>query len=343
MTERLYLFDTTLRDGQQTPGIDFSLEDKILVAEMLDGLGVDYVEGGYPGANPDRHGVLRDEAHEAGRLHRLRHGEAGRALGRERSGVPRSSRGEGRCDLLRRQDLGLSRPPRARLHRTRRISSRSRSRSALRVPPDARRCSIASTSSTATRRTATMRSPASGRRWKPARAGSCSATPMAARCRRRSSAIVADVTAQFPGERIGIHAHNDTGQAVANSLAAVRAGARQIQGTLNGIGERCGNADLVSLIPTLLLKPDLCGPLRDGRVGGRAEEPDACVARLRRDPQPRPEPAGALCRLLGLRDEGRHPRLGDRQGAGDLRACRAGGGRQSCGACWSPTRPDDRT
>ena len=50
--ERLYLFDTTLRDGQQTPGIDFSLEDKILVARMLDGLGIDYVEGGYPGANP---------------------------------------------------------------------------------------------------------------------------------------------------------------------------------------------------------------------------------------------------------------------------------------------------
>ena len=66
--------------------------------------------------------------------------------------------------------------------------------------------------------------------------------------------IVGWVVTRFPKERIGIHAHNDTGQAVANSLAAVRAGARHIQGTLNGIGERCGNADLVSLIPTLLLK-----------------------------------------------------------------------------------------
>jgi 2-isopropylmalate synthase len=60
---------------------------------------------------------------------------------------------------------------------------------------------------------------------------------------------------QFGGERIGIHTHNDTEQAVANSLAAVRAGARQVQGTLNGLGERCGNANLVSLIPTLMLKP----------------------------------------------------------------------------------------
>ena len=50
--ERIYLFDTTLRDGQQTPGIDFSVQDKIVIAEMLDDLGIDYVEGGYPGANP---------------------------------------------------------------------------------------------------------------------------------------------------------------------------------------------------------------------------------------------------------------------------------------------------
>ncbi|MBV8839878.1 MAG: citramalate synthase, partial [Alphaproteobacteria bacterium] len=67
-------------------------------------------------------------------------------------------------------------------------------------------------------------------------------------------AIVREVTRHVPGDHVGIHAHNDTEQAVANSLAAVRAGARQIQGTLNGVGERCGNANLVSLIPTLKLK-----------------------------------------------------------------------------------------
>ena len=69
-------------------------------------------------------------------------------------------------------------------------------------------------------------------------------------------AIVADVCRTIPGTHVGIHAHNDTEQAVANSFAAVRAGARQIQGTLNGLGERCGNANLVSIIPTLKLKPD---------------------------------------------------------------------------------------
>src|SRR5262249_41697404 len=65
-------------------------------------------------------------------------------------------------------------------------------------------------------------------------------------------AIVTAATAHIPGEKLGIHAHNDTENAVANSLAAVRAGVRQVQGTLNGLGERCGNANLVSLIPSLM-------------------------------------------------------------------------------------------
>src|SRR5262249_21151420 len=68
--------------------------------------------------------------------------------------------------------------------------------------------------------------------------------------------IVGELCKAIPGDHVGIHAHNDTEQAVANSFAAIRAGARQIQGTLNGLGERCGNANLVSIIPTLKLKPE---------------------------------------------------------------------------------------
>ncbi|OYX83679.1 MAG: citramalate synthase, partial [Azorhizobium sp. 35-67-5] len=77
-------------------------------------------------------------------------------------------------------------------------------------------------------------------------------------------AIVRQVITRVPGDHVGIHAHNDTEQAVANSLAAVRAGARQIQGTLNGLGERCGNANLCSLIPTLLLKGDFAERFETG-------------------------------------------------------------------------------
>ena len=68
------------------------------------------------------------------------------------------------------------------------------------------------------------------------------------------SEIVTDISKIIPNDHLGIHAHNDTGNAVANSLAAVLAGVRQVQGTLNGLGERCGNANLVSIIPTLILK-----------------------------------------------------------------------------------------
>jgi 2-isopropylmalate synthase len=67
--------------------------------------------------------------------------------------------------------------------------------------------------------------------------------------------IVSEVIKVIPGSKLGIHAHNDTGNAVANSLTAIHAGVRQVQGTINGLGERCGNANLVSIIPTLLLKP----------------------------------------------------------------------------------------
>ena len=78
--EHISLFDTTLRDGQQTPGVDFSLDDKLVVIDLLDKLGVDYIEGGYPGANPTDTALFSEDAQNQGHLHRLRHGEAGRAL-----------------------------------------------------------------------------------------------------------------------------------------------------------------------------------------------------------------------------------------------------------------------
>jgi len=76
--------------------------------------------------------------------------------------------------------------------------------------------------------------------------------------------IVSDVAKHIPGARLGIHTHNDTENAVANSLAAINAGVRQVQGTINGLGERCGNANLVSLIPTLLLKPSYAARFETG-------------------------------------------------------------------------------
>jgi 2-isopropylmalate synthase len=76
--------------------------------------------------------------------------------------------------------------------------------------------------------------------------------------------IVGTVCQCIPGTHVGIHTHNDTEQAVANTFAGIEAGARQVQGTLNGLGERCGNANLVSIIPTLVLKPFYAGRFETG-------------------------------------------------------------------------------
>src|SRR5438045_9080426 len=78
--------------------------------------------------------------------------------------------------------------------------------------------------------------------------------------------IVAEVAKKIPGDRLGIHTHNDTENAVANTLAAVRAGVRQVQGTINGLGERCGNANMISLIPNLVLKMGFETGLKEGAL-----------------------------------------------------------------------------
>ena len=109
MKERLYLFDTTLRDGAQTPGVDFSLDDKLLVARTLDELGVDYVEGGYPGANPtdtaffaEKRQLTRATFTAFGMTKR-----AGRSVSND-PGFADAAQGRGGRGLPRRQELGLS-------------------------------------------------------------------------------------------------------------------------------------------------------------------------------------------------------------------------------------------
>ena len=88
--------------------------------------------------------------------------------------------------------------------------------------------------------------------------------------------IVSDVTKHIGGEKLGIHTHNDTENAVANSLAAINAGVRQVQGTINGLGERCGNANLVSLIPTLLLKPGYAERFETGIASTSCRKSKTC-------------------------------------------------------------------
>ena len=112
--ERLYLFDTTLRDGAQMNGVDFTLHDKLTIARLLDDLGIDYIEGGYPGANPTDTELFAQGPQARRDVHGVRHDAAAGPLGLERSGACDAARRQGRRDLLRGEVLGLSRARRAR-------------------------------------------------------------------------------------------------------------------------------------------------------------------------------------------------------------------------------------
>src|SRR4051812_14107148 len=253
--ERLYLFDTTLRDGAQTNGVDFTLTDKFAIIRMLDELGIDYIEGGYPGANPTDTKLFAET-----RMLNATFTAFGmvRRPGRSTSNDPGlaallEAKAEAICFVAKSWDYHV--------------------RVALETTNEENLASIRDSVQAARQK---GREPLvdcehffDGYKANREYALACAKTAYDAGARwvvlcdtnggtlpHEVEAIVRDVTQHVPGDHIGIHAHNDTEQAVANSLAAVRAGARQIQGTLNGVGERCGNANLVSIIPTLKLKSE---------------------------------------------------------------------------------------
>ena len=251
--ERLYLFDTTLRDGAQTNGVDFTLEDKMLVAGMLDDLGIDYVEGGYPGANPTDTAFF-----EAKRTNRAAFTAFGMT---KRAGVSLSN------DPGLRALIDASADAICFVAKTWDYQVRVALGSTEEENLDGIRQSVTAAKEAGREVLLDCEHFFDGYKANPEYALACAKAAYDNGARwvvlcdtnggtlpEEVEAIVAEVAKVVPGDHLGIHAHNDTEQAVANSLAAVRAGARQIQGTLNGIGERCGNASLMSLIPTLMLK-----------------------------------------------------------------------------------------
>lgn len=254
MAERLYLYDTTLRDGQQTQGVQFSTAEKKQITQALDDLGIDYIEGGWPGANPTDSAFF-DEAPKT-RAVMTAFGmtkRAGRSA--ENDDVLAAVMNAGTsavCLVGKAHDyhvtaaLGISLEENLENIRASIAHLVSQGREALydaehffdgyKANPDY---------ALAACRTALE----AGARWIVLCDTNGGAMPSEVK------RIVAEVIAAgIPGESLGIHTHNDTENAVACSLAAIEAGARQVQGTLNGLGERCGNANLTTLIPTLLLK-----------------------------------------------------------------------------------------
>ncbi len=252
--DRLYLFDTTLRDGAQTAGIEFSLGDKIAIARLLEELGVDYIEGGYPGANPvDTDFFAEERTHKA----------TFTAFGMTKRAGRSAANDPGLQAILQSSAAATCFVAKAWDHQV---------RTALDITPEENLDNLRETVQAAVaagkEALVDLEHFFDGYKANADYALSCVTTAIDAGaswvvlCDTNGGTMPAEVTtsvqavlANAPGARLGIHAHDDTGQAVANTLAAIDAGVRQIQGTLNGLGERCGNANLVTLIPTLVLKP----------------------------------------------------------------------------------------
>ncbi|HEY1386565.1 MAG TPA: citramalate synthase, partial [Dongiaceae bacterium] len=254
--KRVYLFDSTLRDGAQTQGVDFSADDKAAIAQALDRLGVDYVEGGWPGANPTDDAFFAQPPTLRGA--RLVAFGMTRRPGRSAANDPGlnallNAKVDSVCMVGKAWDFHVD--------------------VALGVSQTENVDMIAESIAHAQTRMSEVMFDAEhffdGYKADPAFALQCAEAAYKAGARwvvlcdtnggtlpHEIERIVGEATAKIPGSHLGIHCHNDTENAVANSLAAVRAGARQIQGTLNGLGERCGNANLISLIPSLMLKTD---------------------------------------------------------------------------------------
>ncbi len=253
--ERLYLFDTTLRDGAQTNGVDFTLADKLAIARMLDELGIDYVEAGYPGANPIDTSLFAERRPLRGKLTAF---GMTRRPGRSASNDPGlaallAAQADAICFVAKSWDYHV----RVALETTEeenlssiRDSVRAAKAKGREVLLDCEHFFDGYKANPAYALACAKAAYDEGARWVVLCDTNGGTLP------HEVEKIVGEVCKNIPGDHVGIHAHNDTEQAVANSFAAVRAGARQIQGTLNGLGERCGNANLVSIIPTLKLKPD---------------------------------------------------------------------------------------
>ena len=253
--ERLYLFDTTLRDGAQTPGVDFTLADKRAIAALLDELGIDYVEGGYPGANPTDTQFFAEDLNLRATF---------TAFGMVRRPGRSAANDPGLADLLNARAKAVCFVAKSWDYHVRvalnttleenlaavRDSVRAAKAKGREVLLDCEHFFDGYKANPQYALAVAKAAYAEGARWVVLCDTNGGTLP------HEVERIVSEVVQVIPGGHVGIHAHNDTEQAVANSLAAVRAGARQIQGTLNGLGERCGNANLVSIIPTLKLKPE---------------------------------------------------------------------------------------
>jgi len=254
--EKLYIFDTTLRDGAQTQGVDFSVDDKEKIAIALDNLGVDYIEGGWPGANLTDTEFFQKTHHFKNA--KLTSFGMTKKTGRSADNDPGlsailNSNTPAVCLVGKSWDFHVD----IALGITNEENLENISESTKHFVKenkefmfDAEHFFDGYKANSQYALACLKAAFDQGARWIVLCDTNGGTLP------HEITKIVTEVSKVIPGKNLGIHAHNDTGNAVANSLAAIRAGVKQVQGTINGIGERCGNANLMTLIPTLFLKED---------------------------------------------------------------------------------------
>ena len=252
--EKIWLFDTTLRDGGQTRGIDFSHADKVAISKALDAIGIDYIEGGWPGANPtDDLFFATPPALKNAKMV---------AFGMTRRGG-RSTANDPGLNAVIDADV----PATCLVGKTWDFHVETAIKTTLAENLDMISQSVAAAKERGRESMFDCEHFFDGFKNNPDYALSCAKAAFdggaawVVLCDTNGGTlpdevfeIVTAVRKHLPEANLGIHCHNDAGVAVANSMAAVNAGARQIQGTINGLGERCGNADLITLIPNLMLK-----------------------------------------------------------------------------------------
>ena len=248
--EKIHIFDTTLRDGAQTQGVDFSIDDKLKIAKALDDLGVDYIEGGWPGANPTDTEFFQNKIKLNNSV--LTAFGMTKKAGRSADNDPGlssilNSNTPAVCLVGKSWDFHVD--------------------VALGITNEENLENIKETTKHFVKNNKEFMFDAEhffdGYKVNPKYALACikaaydNGAKWIVLCDTNGGTlphevtkIVKEVSKHIPGKNLGIHAHNDTGNAVANSIAAVLSGARQIQGTINGLGERCGNANLMSLVPS---------------------------------------------------------------------------------------------
>jgi 2-isopropylmalate synthase len=253
------LFDTTLRDGTQREGVSLTAEDKARIARELDGLGVDYIEAGFPASNPKDLEFF--EGFDASELRRARLVAFTRA---------RRPGGRAEDDPAVTCLTRLWAPVACIVGKSWRLHVEK----VLRTMPEENLESVRDTVAYLARAGKEVIFDAEhyfdGFREDPGyalavlRAAAEAGATTLVLCDTNGGtlptelkAVVGRTVREFPDVEVGIHTHNDSGCGVANTLAAVEAGATHVQGTINGVGERCGNCDLVTTIANLQLKMGL--------------------------------------------------------------------------------------